>query len=348
MKPRKRQSIFEKAKSRRQFLMEAPGQIEAIRRDIVNLVSSLEQIKQDSIELDRRIHSIESTEPGFIDSLTDQICKNALVLSKLNYGLSGQQTLWGDPSRLHVSPLASVQTCFFNTNSGEIYIDDYTFAGSRVNILAGSHDQHLTGFLRRDAEITEGCDIRIGKGVWLASGSTLLGPCTVGDNAVIAAGAVVTPGSEIPANTVFGGVPAKLIRKLEFSEKSEPFSSALMNALNRNGGRLFIDGWAPKEPGYLPVPGYWLNAPKGYVLTARKEWQLQYFWADTPGGFVSITGTAGKMDVELTAKTGSLSISLPCKGKEPEEIVFELLQSNGKLMLALNQPEESKEDLSYE
>ena len=39
------------------------------------------------------------------------------------------------------------------------------------------------------------------------------GPITIGDNAVIAAGAVVT--KDIPANTIAGGVPAKVIKTLE-------------------------------------------------------------------------------------------------------------------------------------
>ena len=115
-------------------------------------------------------------------------------------------------------------SCFFNTNSGNITIGDYTFAGSGVSILAGSHDQHLKGLLRRDVEITEGCDINIGKGVWLASNSTVLGPVTIGNNAVVAAGAVVVPGTVIPENTIYAGVPAKCIGKLELEDAQDTTS----------------------------------------------------------------------------------------------------------------------------
>ncbi len=51
----------------------------------------------------------------------------------------------------------------------------------------------------------------IGNDVWIGAGALLIGGVTVGDGAVIAAGAVVT--KDVPAYTVVGGVPAKEIRK---------------------------------------------------------------------------------------------------------------------------------------
>ena len=39
---------------------------------------------------------------------------------------------------------------------------------------------------------------------------------TIGDNAVVAAGAVVT--KDVPANVVVGGVPAKIIKKITTEE----------------------------------------------------------------------------------------------------------------------------------
>lgn len=166
---------------------------------------------------------------------------------KLRLLLSIHPVLWGDKEKLHISELATMASCFFNTNSGNITIGDYTFAGSGVSILAGSHDQHLKGLLRRDVEITEGCDINIGKGVWLASNSTVLGPATIGNNAVVAAGAVVVPGTVIPENTIYAGVPAKCIGKLELEDAQDTTNPAILKALERNHGVLYVEGWTEKK-----------------------------------------------------------------------------------------------------
>ena len=55
--------------------------------------------------------------------------------------------------------------------------------------------------------------IDIGQKVWIGSNVTILPGVTVGDWAVIAAGAVVT--KDVPAYTVVGGVPAKVIRTID-------------------------------------------------------------------------------------------------------------------------------------
>ena len=54
--------------------------------------------------------------------------------------------------------------------------------------------------------------IHIGKNVWIGANATVLAGVTVGDGAVVAAGAVVT--KDVEPNTIVGGVPAKLIKRL--------------------------------------------------------------------------------------------------------------------------------------
>lgn len=51
------------------------------------------------------------------------------------------------------------------------------------------------------------------RNVWVGANATFLPGVTVGENAVIAAGAVVT--KDVPANTVVGGVPTKVLRAIE-------------------------------------------------------------------------------------------------------------------------------------
>ena len=55
--------------------------------------------------------------------------------------------------------------------------------------------------------------VKIGIDVWIGGNVTILPGVTIGNNVVVAAGAVVN--KDIPDNTLVGGVPAKLIRKLE-------------------------------------------------------------------------------------------------------------------------------------
>ena len=59
----------------------------------------------------------------------------------------------------------------------------------------------------------EHAPIHIGKRVWLGANVTVLAGVTIGNNAIVAAGAVVT--KDVPANTIVGGVPAKILKQIE-------------------------------------------------------------------------------------------------------------------------------------
>lgn len=54
--------------------------------------------------------------------------------------------------------------------------------------------------------------ITIGNDVWIGGNVTILPGVTIGDNVVVAAGAVVT--KDIPSNCVGGGIPAKVIKDI--------------------------------------------------------------------------------------------------------------------------------------
>ena len=55
--------------------------------------------------------------------------------------------------------------------------------------------------------------VKIGNRVWIGAHAAILAGVTIGDNAVVAAGAVVT--KDVPANVVVGGIPAKIIKTIE-------------------------------------------------------------------------------------------------------------------------------------
>ncbi|HEY5195779.1 MAG TPA: DapH/DapD/GlmU-related protein [Solirubrobacteraceae bacterium] len=91
---------------------------------------------------------------------------------------------------------------------GGIEIGDDVMIGPNVHLVSSGHP--LDPATRR-SQITT-APIRIGSGVWIAAGAMVLQGVTVGDDAVVAAGAVVT--KDVPPRTLVAGVPAQVIRSL--------------------------------------------------------------------------------------------------------------------------------------
>jgi acetyltransferase-like isoleucine patch superfamily enzyme len=105
------------------------------------------------------------------------------------------------------------QNVFFNggchlQDQGGITIGNGTLIGHNVVLATLNH-----GFMPEERGTTYPAPIIIGKKVWIGSNATVLPGVTIGDNAIIAAGAVVT--KDVPENTIAGGVPAKIIKKIE-------------------------------------------------------------------------------------------------------------------------------------
>ena len=55
--------------------------------------------------------------------------------------------------------------------------------------------------------------VTIGKNVWICTNATICPGVTIGENSVVAAGAVVT--KDVPENVIVGGNPAKFIKNIE-------------------------------------------------------------------------------------------------------------------------------------
>lgn len=118
----------------------------------------------------------------------------------------------GAPDRVVCGEGVKLNNTLFNLNAGMVHIGDHTFFGHDVSVITGSHDPARIGAARKKFA-RSGRDVVIGQGVWIASRALILGPCTIGDNAVIAAGAVVLPG-EYAGDCVYAGVPAVMKRQL--------------------------------------------------------------------------------------------------------------------------------------
>lgn len=93
-------------------------------------------------------------------------------------------------------------------DQGGIFIGSNVFIGHNACLLTLNHDMDPEN--RADMHPKP---IYIDDKAWLGSNVTVLPGVRIGEGAVVAAGAVVT--KDVAANTVVGGVPAKIIKKIE-------------------------------------------------------------------------------------------------------------------------------------
>ena len=78
----------------------------------------------------------------------------------------------------------------------------------KVSLLSEGHPISAKG----RQTLTTG-KIQIKKNVWIGANATILQGVTIGENSVVAAGAIVS--KDVPDNSVVGGIPAKVIKKLD-------------------------------------------------------------------------------------------------------------------------------------
>lgn len=90
---------------------------------------------------------------------------------------------------------------------GKIIVEDEVLIGPKVNVITESHPLDPSA---RKALLTQPVVIR--RNAWIGAGATILPGVTIGENSVVAAGAVVS--KEVPANTVVAGIPAKVVKTL--------------------------------------------------------------------------------------------------------------------------------------
>lgn len=91
---------------------------------------------------------------------------------------------------------------------GGITIEDDVQIGPKVNLITENHPVDPSKRKYLDLK-----SILIKRNAWIGAGATILPGVTVGENSIVAAGAVVN--KDIPDNTIVGGVPAKVIKSIQ-------------------------------------------------------------------------------------------------------------------------------------
>ena len=128
---------------------------------------------------------------------------------------------YGKHIRLGSDVLVNMNCTFLDSNLIIIVIGDRTFIAPDVKIYCGEHGMDCTRrFGTRSGGtrylITTTRPVTIGKDCWTGGNATILPGATIGDNVIVAAGAVVT--KDLLSNTVCGGIPARVLRSLQESD----------------------------------------------------------------------------------------------------------------------------------
>ena len=159
------------------------------------------------------------------------IAKNKPLIQELNTGVHSDAEIHQLMSEIMGEPLdpsTEIRLPFFTDNGfnthlgkrifintgatfsdlGGVYVEDDVLIGPGAKLISTNHpiDPHF----RHEMELQP---MRVRKNAWIGADAKILPGVTVGENAVVGAGAVVT--KDVPANTVVVGVPAKVIRKIK-------------------------------------------------------------------------------------------------------------------------------------
>lgn len=173
---------------------------------------------------------IQFDDPGF-QAVDDLVARNSRILAELNTNYHQHDDVIALLSKMFQTRvsltnnlLPPLQTdfgghiflgedIFINRNCmfvdlGGIYIGDRVLIGPGVTILTVNHEENPA--TRRNLHCQA---VHIEAGAWLGANVTVLPGVTIGKNAIVGAGSLVT--KDVPAETVVIGSPAREVRKIK-------------------------------------------------------------------------------------------------------------------------------------
>lgn len=183
----------------------------------------------DVIERMRRGERITEDDPAF-PRLCEEVENTRRLVGELNTGYHSPdevrallERIWGQPLDASVRMFPPFYTAFGKTtrvgrdvfvnfgctflDQGGITIEDGVFIGPGARILTEHHPEEPA--LRHRLLVRP---VVIRRNAWIGAGASVLPGVTVGENAIVAAGAVVT--KDVPDNAVAAGVPARVLRNI--------------------------------------------------------------------------------------------------------------------------------------
>lgn len=204
-------NIFEKLRSGESVDMSAPEYREAIDEmkrstHLCARIGELTQFRDGTEPMEQREPSILLERPSRDRGRRSQNWVNELLAEPL-----GENSAITPPFVIDYGNQVRIgKNVFINhhltmMSAGGVTIDDGVMIGPNVQIYTDNHDINNRMVLRCKP-------VRIRKNAWIGGGAIILPGITVGENAVVGSGAVVT--HDVEPNTIVAGNPARVIRKL--------------------------------------------------------------------------------------------------------------------------------------
>jgi acetyltransferase-like isoleucine patch superfamily enzyme len=116
-------------------------------------------------------------------------------------------TFWY-PYRIHIGNDVTLNEWVYLSGFGGLHIGNHVRIGHRTSIITSDHRYDDMSVPIHQQGLIFG-EVVIEDDVWIGCNATILKGVRIGRGAIIAAGAVVT--RDVPANAIFGGVPARQI-----------------------------------------------------------------------------------------------------------------------------------------
>lgn len=148
--------------------------------------------------------------------------KEIVRLEKTLFGKTGEHLYVNPPVNVdygrHVEIgenfYANMDCLFLDVN--KIIIGDNVMVGPRVSFYTAGHP--IVADIRIE-DLEFGLPIIVEDNVWIGGSAVILPGVTIGKNAIVGGGAVVT--KDVPANSIVGGNPAKVIRMINDQDREK-------------------------------------------------------------------------------------------------------------------------------